>query len=483
MQADFNQEDQGLHEECGVFGVYSQDGALDPAYSCYNALLAIQHRGQESCGIAVNNNGLISYHKDMGLVSEVFRPRMLESLKGQIGIGHVRYSNEKDNVRENAQPLMMRYVKGALALSYNGTLTNAHELKHELQRRGSIFQTTMDPEIISYLIARERRKTPSIEEAVLQVMPQLRGAYSMLIMSPQKLIAVRDPHGFRPLCIGKVEQSYVVASESCALDAVGADFVRDIEPGEVVVFDRNGLRSLKADTKVQKSSCIFEYIYFARTDSVIDGVSVYAARKESGRLLARQHPVEADMVIGVPESGIDAAIGFSEESGIPYEKGIVKNGYIGRTFIKPTQSERERSVRIKLNALSHAVKGKRVVLLDDSIVRGTTSARIVKMLKDAGAAEVHLRISSPPFLWPCYYGTDIPSRDNLVACKHTIEEIAGITGADSLGFLELDSLKDIIHSDGTGFCDACFSGNYPAEIPEHLLTGQSDRYCQPLEHL
>ena len=479
---DFGGEESKLHEECGVFGIYSKNGSINPAYACYNGLLAQQHRGQESCGIAVNNDGLISYTKDMGLVSEVFNPKILQNLQGQMGVAHVRYSNADDSVRENTQPLIMRYVKGALALSYNGVLTNAYELKNELERRGSIFQTTIDPEIISYLIAKERVRASSIEEAIRSVIPQLRGAYSMVIMSPQKLIAVRDPQGFKPLCMGKIDDDcYVFASETCALDAVGAEFVRDVEPGEIVVVNQQGIRSLHADVPVKRSHCIFEYIYFARTDSVIDGVSVYEARKESGRLLARQHPVEADMVIGVPESGIDAAIGYSEESGIPYEKGIVKNNYIGRTFIKPSQSERERSVRIKLNSLSTAIQGKRVVMLDDSIVRGTTSARIVKMLKDAGAAEVHLRISSPPFLWACYYGTDIPSRKDLIAANHTIEEIEKMIGADSLGYLALDSLKEILLGKNLEYCDACFSGKYPQEIPERLLKGKGNRYEQPLK--
>ena len=326
-------------------------------------------------------------------------------------------------------------------------------------------------------------KAPSIEEAVIRAMPQLRGCYSLLVMSAQKLIALRDPHGFRPLALGRVDDTYVFASETCALDSCNAEFVKDINPGEMVVVDPQGIRYIDAKTDLNKSLCIFEYIYFARTDSVIDGVSVYEARKESGRLLAKQHPVDADIVIGVPESGIDAAIGYSEESGIPYEKGIVKNNYIGRTFIKPTQSEREKSVRIKLNALSSAVAGKRVVMLDDSIVRGTTSARIVSMLKEAGAKEVHLRISSPEFLWPCYYGTDIPNKDVLIACKHTVEEIRDLVGADSLGFLSLESLPEIVKGKCGGYCDACFSGNYPTQISERLRQGKPDIYSTPIKRL
>lgn len=467
------------HEECGVFGIYS-DGSANPSYATYNGLLALQHRGQESCGIAVNDCGVISYSKHMGLVTEAFSQEILDQLTGQIAMGHVRYSTAGASVRENAQPLVMRYIKGTLALAHNGNLTNAYELHENLAKQGSIFQTTIDTEVMAYMIAQERVKSHSIEEALQRTLPKIHGAYSMIVMSPQKLIAVRDPHGFHPLCIGKINNSIVFASETCALDACGAEFLRDVEPGEIVVADKNGLRSLYVDPK-KKSLCVFEYIYFARTDSVIDGISVYEARKEAGRLLARQHPVDADIVIGVPESGIDAAIGYSEESGIPYQKGIVKNTYIGRTFIKPSQSERSRSVRIKLNALTTAVKGKRVVMLDDSIVRGTTSARIVTMLKEAGATEVHLRISSPPFLWPCYFGTDIPSKDDLVACHHSIEEIGKMSYADSIDFLNPDNLSKMLGGKCPGFCDACFSGNYPAEIPDYLVAEKNYDYCTPIK--
>ena len=475
------EEDRKLHEECGVFGICSPDGEVDPAVACYNGALALQHRGQESCGIAVNDDGVLSYSKDMGLVTDVFNLEKLGKLKGQMGVSHVRYSSGADSVRENAQPLIMRYVKGAIAIVYNGVLTNAYELRHELEEHGSIFQTTTDPEIISYLIAQERVNAPSIEVAIQRVMSRLEGAYSMLLLSPQKLIAVRDPYGFKPLCMGKVGKTTVFSSESSGLDAVGAELVRDVEPGEIIVVKGENVKSIYAEVKAPKSICIFEYIYFARDDSVIDGTSVYEARKESGRLLAKEHPVEADLVIGVPESGIDAAIGYSEESGIPYEKGIVKNGYIGRTFIRPTQAERERGVKIKLNPLTSAVAGKRVVMLDDSIVRGTTSARIVKMLKDAGAKEVHLRISSPPFIKACYYGSDIGSEDELVAAKHTIEEIKEMTGADSLGFLSVENLQHIVRE--KGFCDACFTGNYPSKISEHLLNGDKDNYTKPLHRV
>lgn len=462
-----------LHEECGVFGIYGNDG-ISPAYTCYNGLLALQHRGQESCGISVNDRGVISSYKNMGLVSEVFNDKeILNGLNGQMAIAHVRYSTAGGSVRENSQPLVMRYIKGTLAIAHNGNLTNAYEVRKELEQRGAIFQTTIDSEAIAYLIARERVNAGSVEEAVEKAVLQIEGAYSLLVMSPQKIIAVRDPNGFRPLCIGKIGNNIIFSSETSALAAIGAEFVRDVEPGEIVVADEDGLRSIRTRCNSRKKSlCVFEYIYFARTDSVIDGVSVYESRKEAGRILARSFPVEADIVIGVPESGIDAALGYSEESGIPYEKGIVKNSYIGRTFIKPTQKERANNVRLKLNPLGSVLKGKRVVVIDDSIVRGTTCDRIVRMLREAGATEVHLRISSPPFVWPCFYGVDIPSRDELIAVKHTLDEICELTGADSLGFFPPDKLNELLIGKDFDICDACFSGSYPTKIPEKMLSGK-----------
>ena len=468
---------EGLHEECGVFGIYGDD-SLSPAYACYNGLLALQHRGQESCGIAVNDRGVVSGYKNMGLVSEVFSNEVLNSLSGQMAISHVRYSTAGGSVRENSQPLVMRYVKGTLAIAHNGNLTNAYEIRRELEHRGAIFQTTIDSEVIAYLVARERVKADSVENAVERAMKQIDGAYSLLVMSPQKMIAARDPHGFRPLCMGRLGNSVVFASETCALDACGAEFIRDVEPGEIVVVDEDGIHSIKTNCPKdgKKALCVFEYIYFARTDSFIDGISVYESRKEAGRILAREFPADADIVIGVPESGIDAAIGYSEESGIPYEKGIVKNGYIGRTFIKPTQKERAKSVRLKLNPICSVIKGKRVVVIDDSIVRGTTCDRIVRMLRDAGAKEVHLRISSPPFVWPCFYGTDIPSRDELIAVKHSVEEICKLTGADTLGFFPPEKLGGLLLGKSCGICDACFSGKYPTKVPEKTLEGK-ERGC------
>ncbi len=478
MSFDFsNYFSEGLHEECGVFGIFGDD-AVTPAYACYNGLLALQHRGQESCGIAVNNFGVIDYYRDMGLVTEVFNRKTLDKLSGQFAIGHVRYSTAGGSVRENSQPLVMRYKKGALAIAHNGNLTNAAEIKSELENRGAIFQTTIDSEAIAYVIARERQKPDihKIEVAVRNTMEVIKGAYCLLVMSPQKMIAARDPNGFRPLCIGKVGNSYCFASESCALDACGATFIRDVEPGEIIIAEKDDITgeiSISSDrTHCGKKSsiCVFEYIYFARSDSNIDGVSVYESRKQAGRMLAKSHPVDADIVIGVPESGIDAAIGYSEESGIPYEKGIVKNNYIGRTFIKPSQGERMESVKIKLNPLS-SLRGKRVIVIDDSVVRGTTIHRIAGMLRDAGASEVHIRISSPPFMWPCYYGTDIPSRDELIACNHTIDEISKKSGADSFGYLPVEHLCELVNNN-TSFCHGCFTGEYPADITVNQLEGK-----------
>ena len=425
-------QDDGLHEECGVFGMYDFDGH-DVARTIYYGLFALQHRGQESCGIAVSDTegpkGKVLSSKGMGLVNEVFTQEDLDKLKGNIGVGHVRYSTAGASTRENAQPLVLNYIKGTLALAHNGNLVNAPELRRELAHDGAIFQTTIDSEVIAYHIARERVKTSSAEEAVQNAMKKLVGSYSLIVMSPRKLIGARDPFGFRPLCIGKRDNAYVLASESCALDTIGAEFVRDVEPGEMVVISpEKGIESHRELCQKEHGRCVFEYIYFARPDSVIDGMSVYQSRIIAGRCLAKDSPVDADLVVGVPESGNAAALGYSLESGIPYGTAFVKNGYVGRTFIKPKQSQRESSVRVKLNVLKDAVAGKRVIMIDDSIVRGTTSDRIVSMLKEAGAKEVHVRISSPPFLYPCYFGTDVPDSDQLIAYNRTIEEIQIIIG-------------------------------------------------------
>jgi len=457
-----------IHEECGVFGVYASS-VQDVGSMAYYGLYALQHRGQDSAGIVVNDGGVFTVRKDLGLVGDVFdKDSLLDLGEGKLAVGHVRYGTAGTATRENAQPLVVNHVKGSLAIAFNGNLINTNEIRNELELEGSIFHTTSDTEVISYVVIKERLNAPSIEHAVMAGLKKLKGAYSIVIMSPTKMIAARDPYGFRPLCYGKKDDgSYVIASESCALDAVGAKFIRDVEPGEVIVIDPLGLRSFKENCgKCEMRSCIFEFVYFARPDSVIDGCSVHQARVNAGMFLAKSHPVDADVVIGVPDSGIDAAIGYAKESGIPYEIGFLKNKYIGRTFIFPNQKDREDQVRKKLNPISSVVKGKRVVMVDDSIVRGTTCARIVKLLREAGATEVHMRVSSPPFLNPCYYGTDIPDKSCLIACSHTVEEIRQIIGVDSLGYLEYDDVKRIADGKGCkGFCYACFDGKYPTEIP------------------
>ena len=458
-----------LREECGVFGVFSPQTS-DVASTAYYGLFALQHRGQESCGIVVNDDGIFQSYKDTGLVNDVFTPQILAKLgEGNMAVGHVRYGTTGGNDRSNAQPIVVNHIKGRMALAHNGNIVNCEQLRRELELEGSIFSTTSDTEVISYIITKERLKAPSIEQAVNQAMRRVKGAYSLVIMSPSKLIAVRDAHGFRPLCYGKTADGrYVVASESCALDAVSAKFIRDIRPGEIVVFDQDGARSITDHCgEADGSLCVFEYIYFARPDSVIDGCSVHNARMRAGAFLALEHPVQADVVIGVPDSGLDAAVGYAKQAGIPYEIGFIKNKYIGRTFIQPGQKSREDKVKIKLNPIADVVRGKRIVMIDDSIVRGTTSARIVKLLREEGAKEIHMRVSAPPFLNPCYYGTDIDSRENLIAASHSVEEIAKIIGVDSLGYLSVESVKQIAKGlHGAGYCTACFNGDYPTEIPE-----------------
>lgn len=458
-----------IHEECGVFGIYSPE-KTDVATTTYYGLFALQHRGQESCGIVVNDRGVFNSYKDVGLVNDVFKKDTLKKLGiGNIAVGHVRYGTTGSNGRTNAQPIVVNHIKGNMALAHNGNLTNCVELRQELEMNGSIFHTTSDTEVIAYVVTKERITSNSIEEAISKAMDKIEGAYSLVIMSPAKLIAVRDKHGFRPLCYGKTEDGrYVVASESCSLDAVGAKLIREVKPGEIIVFDKEGTRSIETHCgKAKKAMCIFEYIYFARPDSVIENKSVHQARLNAGVCLALEHPVEADVVIGVPDSGIDAAIGYSHQSGIPYGIGFIKNKYIGRTFISPGQKTREDRVKIKLNVISDTVKNKRVILIDDSIVRGTTCARIVKLLRDAGAKEVHMRVSAPPFLNPCYYGTDIDSRENLIACNHTIEEIEKIIDVDSLGYLNVEHLSMLIgEKNNENICAACFNNEYPTEIPK-----------------
>jgi amidophosphoribosyltransferase len=447
-----------IHEECGIFGIH---GDALSASDVYYGLFSLQHRGQESCGIATNDDASIECVKGMGLVSDVLSSDKIRNLKGDIAIGHVRYSTAGGSVPENAQPIVTQYSKGTLSIAHNGNLTNAFELKKELEDKGAIFHTTTDSEVIAYLIASKRSVTPSVEEAVKEVMHLIKGGYALLVMSPRKLIAARDPFGLKPLVMGKLDEAIIFCSETCALEAVGAEFIRDINPGEIVVVENGKVTSIDSGIKHGMKKCVFEYIYFARPDSVIDGISVAQARREAGRILARKHPCDCDIVIGVPESGIDAALGFAAESGIPYEKGFVKNSYVGRTFIKPSQEQRKQAVKIKLNPIASVVNGKRVVIIDDSIVRGNTIANQVNMLRNAGATEVHVRISSPPFMHPCYYGTDVPDEEHLIACSHTIPEICGIIGADSLGYLEPGDLDVMLGGDDFRYCDACFTGNYP----------------------
>ena len=457
-----------IHEECGVFGLWAEHAA-DLVSWAYCGLFALQHRGQESAGIVVNDDGVFRACRDVGLVSEVFPQERLLSLgQGNIAVGHVRYATTGADQKQNVQPLLINHHKGRMALCHNGNLVNAYELRTALEDQGSIFHTTTDSEVIAHMIVRERLKTGSIEAAVSSAMDTLEGAYSLVISSPRKLIAVRDPHGFRPLCMGKRPDGILVfSSESCGLDAVGATFLRDIDPGEVVTVDHLGIRSDRSHCGiVPKRTCVFEYIYFSRPDSLVDGESVTLARQRAGAFLAGEHPVPADVVIGVPDSGLDAAIGYAGASGIPYAIGFTKNKYIGRTFIAPDQALRESGVNLKLNPIRPVIEGKRVVLIDDSIVRGTTCRRTIELLRQAGAKEIHMRVSAPPFVAPCYYGTDIDSPENLIANLHSVVEIAGIIGVDSLGYLSMEHTKQLAPSCG-GLCTACFGGEYPTSVPQH----------------
>ena len=467
-----------IHEECGVFGVFA-DQPINAASFCYFGLYALQHRGQESCGIVVNDDGVFASYKDLGLVNDVFSKEVLSAFpEGNMAVAHTRYGTTGGANRSNCQPIEVNHQKGRMALAHNGNLSNAAELRSELELSGAIFHTTSDTETIAYIITKERLSAPSIEEATSRAMDTLDGAYSLILMSPQKLICARDPHGFRPLCYGQTEDgTYVIASESCALRAVGAELIRNVEPGEILIFSKKGVESRREHCgKKPKTLCVFEYIYFARPDSVIDGVPVHEARIRAGEILAKTHPVDADIVIGVPDSGLDAALGYSKESGIPYGIGLIKNKYIGRTFIAP--DNRMDQVKIKLSVVEEEIRGKRVVLIDDSIVRGTTSSQIIHLLREAGAKEIHMRISAPPFLHPCYYGTDIDSEENLIACSHTVEEIAEQIGVDTLGYFPLEELKELAGSET--YCSACFSGQYPTTIPTDV---RKDRYEKHLSEI
>ena len=464
----------GLREECGVFGVTFGE-KTNVAGMVYYGLYALQHRGQEGCGISVNSDGIFTSVKDVGLVSEVLTDENMKKFPaGRMAVGHVRYGTTGGNTRTNCQPIEVNHRMGKMAIAHNGNLSNAEELRSRLELSGAIFHTTSDTEIIAYILTKEMLDDGSTEKAISRAMNKLEGAYSLVIMTSDKLYAVRDANGFRPLCFGKTgDGGYVVASESCALSAVGADFVRDVEPGEIIIFEKEGVRSIRTGCgTARKRTCIFEYIYFARQDSVIDGIPVHESRRQAGRILAKEYPVNADIVVGVPDSGIDAALGYSEESGIPYGLGLIKNKYVGRTFISPGQDNRLDRVNIKLCPVKSVISGKSVVLIDDSIVRGTTSRRIVKLLRDAGAKEIHVGISSPRFLHPCYYGTDIDSEEHLIASNHTVPEICEMISADSLGFLPLDSLGDLTGNDG--YCAACFDGDYPTRVH----SGSKDRFEQ-----
>lgn len=469
-----------MREECGVLGIYRNQKA-NLAMDCYLGLCALQHRGQESCGIAVNEDGLFRFHLDAGLVSEVMTDSILKELgEGQIAVGHVRYGSDDNRGRVNMQPLVINHRKGRLALANNGELTNYSKLREAFENQGMVFHSTGDAEVISCAITRERLTAGSTEEALEKAMDSLDGSYTLVMMTPKKLIAARGPRAFRPLCFGRLpEGGYVVASESCALSVLGAEFVRDVQPGEIVVFNQEGARSIRTHCGSKpRSMCVFEYIYFARPDSVLDGVSVHEARARAGEILSREHPVQADIVVGVPDSGIDGAVGYARASGIPYGPGFIKNRYIARTFISPAGKDRGTAVKIKLNPVSAVVSGKRVVLVDDSIVRGTTSRNIVRLLREAGAREVHMRITSPPFLYPCYYGTDIKSSEHLIACRYSIPEIKDIIGADSLGYLSHTAVKAIaVPIPPEDLCSACFTGKYPSEIPDN---GLRDRYAKRL---
>ncbi len=467
-----------LHEECGIFGIFSPV-RRDLPETVFYGLTALQHRGQESAGIVLNDDGIFRSLKDLGLAGEVFTAKRLRALgQGNIAVGHVRYATTGSDSRRNVQPLLINHYKGRMALAHNGNLTNSFELRRMLEERGSIFHTTTDSEVIAYIIVRERLRTDSMEAAVSAAMDILKGAYSLVISSPKKLIAARDPCGFRPLCMGRREDGTVVfASESCALDAAGAGFVRDIEPGEVVTVSESGVTADRSRCGLfPKQLCIFEFIYFARPDSILDGMGVSLFRQRAGAFLAEEHPADADAVIGVPDSGLDAAIGYAHRSGIPFCLGFSKNRYIGRTFIAPSQGEREEGVRLKLNPIRSAVEGKRIVLIDDSIVRGTTCRRIIALLREAGAKEIHFRVSAPPFIAACFYGTDIDDPERLIANHHSTEEIAQIIGADSLGFLSLEHARQLAGPAGS-FCTSCFTGCYPAGAP---LIGEKDRFEQKI---
>lgn len=453
----------GKKEYCGVFGIFDHEHAIDLTYL---GLYSLQHRGEESCGMAASDGKKIRQLTGMGLVSEVLEKKKLKSLKGQRTIGHVRYSTTGSSIIRNAQPFLISHHKFSVSIAHNGNLTNAVKLRRSLEKEGAIFQTTMDSEIVLHLLVRSKKE--KIEERLTEALKRCDGAYSMVFLTEDKLIGVRDPYGFRPLCLGRKDSSYVLASETCSLDLIGAEFIREVEPGEVVVISKGGLESQKPFQKVKRAQCIFELIYFARPDSHIFGCSVYQARKRLGKKLAKEHPTSADICMSIPDSGNYAALGYSEESKIPFEFGIIRNHYIGRTFIQPSQEMREHGVKIKLNPISDALKGKKVVVVEDSIVRGTTTYGRIKAIREAGAKEIHMRISCPPIRFPCYYGIDFPSSKELIANKLSVKEIGDFIGVDSLKYLSIEGMLSAVGQKDSEFCTACFSGNYPTDVPKRV---------------
>jgi len=453
-----------FHDECGVFGIF---GHPEAANLTYLGLYALQHRGQESCGIVASDGKRLRAYKKMGLVADVFKkPEIFDELTGKSAIGHVRYSTAGGSDYKNIQPIMVDYHRGSIAVAHNGNLVNAQECRNKLEQEGSIFSTTADTEVMIHLLA--KAQCDYLSDRIAESLQTLKGAYRLVFLTETRMVAVRDPNGFRPLALGKLDGAYVVASETCAFDLIEAEFIREIEPGEMILFDKHGMKSFFPFPKTTPSPCVFEFIYFARPDSTIFGQQVYEARKEFGRQLAREYPVEADIVVPIPDSGVPAAIGYAEQSGIPFELGLIRNHYVGRTFIEPAQSIRHFGVKIKLNPVRHLLEGKRVVVIDDSIVRGTTARKIIKMIRNAGAAEIHVRISSPPTSFPCYYGIDTPTRKELISSSHSIEEINRYITADSLGYLSIEGMRKAAGvPDGSPghFCEACFSGQYPVKFP------------------
>ena len=456
-----------LHEECGVVGVY---GHPEAANLVYLGLYALQHRGQESAGIVASTHSKMHLELGMGLVADIFDPGRLLKLPGPLAIGHNRYSTAGKSELVNAQPCMINYAAGSLALAHNGNLVNAKAIRKELGSKGAIFQSTNDSEVIVHLMA--QAKSENFVDRAAEALRQVSGAYSLVLMTENELLAARDPYGFRPLCLGKLDGAYIIASETCVMDLIEAEFIREVEPGELILINENGMQSFFPFKKVESKYCVFEHIYFARPDSFLFGEHVYAVRKEMGRAMAQESPVDADLIVPVPDSGVVSAMGFAEESGIPFEMGLIRNHYVGRTFIEPQSQIRNFGVKLKLNAVKNLISGKRLAIIDDSIVRGTTCRKIVKMLLEAGAKEVHLRISAPPILHSCFYGIDTPHKEELIAHTHSLEETRKYLGADSLQYLSIKKMLEVLQNGKNKFCSACFDGNYPVPITDHFSTTQ-----------